>query len=141
MTVAAELLVVAADTGLLIVFGLDRVDADKVAAVVFRHVVALEGRGAQRRIYATADMAIVTERLCMAFDTVGAGLAGQGAVFPHPVGVLVVPACPVVVMGQGDTLLFVTGVTVLQLHFGKIFMRHLFSAGLLLVAYEQPVDQ
>lgn len=141
MAVAAELLVVAADTGLLVVLGLDRMDADKIAAVVFRHVVALEGWCTQCRVHAAAGMTVITERLSMALNAVCTGLACLGTVFPHPVGILVVSACPIIVMGQGDSLLFVTGVTIFYLQFCVILMRHLLSTGLLLIAHQQPVDE
>lgn len=58
----------------------------------------------------------------MAFNTVTTGLASQGAVFAHPVSTLVVLAGPIVVMGKGDSLGFVTVVTVFKRHLFVIFV-------------------
>lgn len=76
----------------------------------------------------------------MAFNTVAAGLACQGTVLSHPVGILVVFACPVIVMGQGDALFLVTCVTIFQLHFGILFVRHLLRTGLRL-KHQQAIDE
>lgn len=99
MTVGAITLVMAAGTGLRAVFGLDRMDTDKIAAVIFGHVVALEGHLAQVYVNAAAGVTIAAECLGVAFCTVAAGLAGQCPVFTHPVSVLVVFSCPVIIMG------------------------------------------
>lgn len=61
MAVATELLVVAANTGLLVILGLDRVNTDKVAAVAFGGVITLECVGAQIGIRTTTCMTISTE--------------------------------------------------------------------------------
>lgn len=61
MAITAEFLVMATNTCLLVVFGFDRVDADKVTAVALGHVVALKGIGSQFCICTTASMAIATE--------------------------------------------------------------------------------
>lgn len=113
MTIRAITLVMAACTGLRTVFCLDRMDADKVAAVVFGHIVALKRYLAQVYVNTAAGVTIAAECLGVAIGTVAAGLTGQCPVFAHPVGVLVVFACPVIVMGKGNTLGLVTLIAVL----------------------------
>lgn len=113
MTIRAITLVVAARTGLRTIFCLDRVNTDKIAAMVFGHVVALKRNFAQVYVNTAAGVTIAAECLGVAIGTVAAGLTGQCPVFTHPVGVLVVFACPVIVMGKGNTLGLVTLIAVL----------------------------
>lgn len=61
MAVTAELLVVTPDTALLVVFGLDGVDADKITTVIFGHIVALKRLFTQFYINTATSVAIITE--------------------------------------------------------------------------------
>lgn len=122
MAIGAESLIVTTDTGLGIVLGLDRVDADKVRAMVFGNIVALERLFTQIDVNATASMTLVTERLGMTVGTVSASLACCGTMISHPVAVLMMFASPVIIVGQGDPLLFMACVAILEWQVGVLFM-------------------
>ena len=126
MAIAAVFLVVTTYAGLGIVLSLDRVNTDEVTTMILGNIVLLEAVFAQFYISAATKMAIAAKCLGMTFNTVSTTLAGYCPVFAHPIGVLVVFSGPVVVMGQGDALSFVTFITVLKRHLGVFFVRHLF---------------
>jgi len=75
VAVGAVLLVVTTYAGLRVVLGFDRVNADEVAAMIFRHIVAFESIFTKFYIDTTAGVAVIAVRLRMTVDTVAAGLA------------------------------------------------------------------
>lgn len=132
VAIGTVLLVVATQTGLWIVLCFDRMDADEVAAMIFRQIVRLESLSVEFGINAATSVALIAVRLGVTVDAVCSGFPCQRPVLAHPVGVLVVLASPVVIVGQGDTLFFVTFVTIFERHISELFVRHLFRTGLLL---------
>lgn len=122
MAIGAESLIVTTNTGLGIILGLDRVDADKVSAMVFGNIVALERLFAQINVNAAASVALVTKRLVVAVGTVSASFACCGTMISHPITVLMMLSSPVIIVGQRDPLLFMTCVAILEWQVGVLFM-------------------
>jgi hypothetical protein len=111
----------ASDAGARIVFCLDGVNLYEVAAVTFGYVVAAKILFAQFYVATGSTVAFHAVSLGMAISAIAPRLAGNGAVFSHPVRILMVLAGPVIVMGKCYPLFLMTVVAILQIQF-RVFL-------------------